>query len=155
MLYASESSFGTGFAISRVNKTVNYYVSALYETQSGYLVDNIYPVGGKSASTTKSPATTTANPSSVTIAPDCLSEFRTAGLNQHNTLRAKHGAKAMKSSSAVENSALDYAKTLASTGGNLVHSKTSYGENLWYSIDSSNLSLAKCKRNFFILSKFL
>ena len=62
----------------------------------------------------------------------------------------------MKSSSTLGDSALAYAQTLVASGGNIVRSKTAYGENLWYVDESSNLSLAKCARNqfFFILRFF-
>lgn len=150
ILYASEISFGAGLALSKLDKTKNYKVIALYETKTGSLVDNIYPVGGKLASkTTKSSSGQNANSSpstNTTITAECLSAFRAAGLAQHNTLRAKHGAQIMKQSSVVDASALAYAQVLAANGGNLVHSKTSYGENLWYSSDGSNMNLAKCTR---------
>ena len=75
-----------------------------------------------------------------------MKAFRAAGLAQHNTLRAKHGSSAMTQSSTVDDSALAYAQVLANAGGNLVHSTSDYGENLWYSSDSTNMDLAKCSR---------
>ena len=99
--------------------------------------------------TTTTPTTTTTSASLSVITADCLKAFRAAGLAQHNTLRAKHGSSVMTQSSTIDDSALAYAQVLANAGGNLVHSTSDYGENLWYSSDSTNMDLAKCSRNIF------
>lgn len=145
MLYASETSFGAGIALTTLRTTTNVYVVGLYETKTGLLGDNVLPVGGKAFVKTTTPAP---------ILDDCLNAFRAAGLAQHNTLRAKHGAKTMKQSSTIDASALAYAKELAAKNSDLVHSSTSYGENLFISSDSSNMDVAKCGRmKIFIFQK--
>ena len=159
MLYASEASFGYGISITNLQGTNHFNAFALFETKTGNINDNIKPLGGTTravkttkpttvAQTTK-PATaapTTAASSPSVITADCLKMFRTTGLAQHNTLRAKHGAKVMTASSTIDESAQAYAQVLAAAGGNLVHSSSDYGENLWYNTDSRDMSLTKCMR---------
>ena len=79
------------------------------------------------------------------VTTECLATFRAAALSQHNTLRAKHKAKAMTQDSTVDASALKWANYLASSN-TFDHSKGSkFGENLYYQSGSSGLTMDLCK----------
>ena len=106
--------------------------------------------------TTKAKAVTTTTKSSAkfsTVTTECLAAFRAAALSQHNTLRAKHKAQAMTQDPTVDASALSYAKYLASSGS-FDHSKSKYGENLYYQSHSSGLTLDICTSKNIILFLF-
>ena len=100
----------------------------------------------KAGKTTTTKAGTTTTKSSAkfnTVTTDCLAAFRAAALSQHNTLRAKHKAQAMTQDSAVDASALKWAKYLASSGA-FDHSDSKYGENLYYQSGNSGLTIDIC-----------
>ena len=106
-----------------------------------------------STTTTRAAKTTTTKKSSATfstVTTECLAAFRAAALSQHNTVRAKHKAQAMTLDPAVDTSALTYAKYLASSG-TFEHSKSKYGENLYYTSHSGGLTIDICKSIFLFL----
>jgi uncharacterized protein YkwD len=80
------------------------------------------------------------------ITTNCLAAFRATALLQHNIYRTKHGAQNMTLDSAVDSSALAYAKYLASSG-TFDHSDGDYGENLYYETLKSGLTLDICLSN--------
>ena len=102
-------------------------------------------------STTTKAETTKSSGSFSSVTTECLAAFRATALAQHNTLRAKHKAQPMTQDSAVDSSALDHAKFLA-TYDILRHSKSIYGENLYSQSHSSGLTLDICNStNLFFL----
>ena len=86
------------------------------------------------------------------ITTNCLAAFRATALLQHNIYRAKHGAQNMTLDSAVDSSALAYAKYLASSG-TFDHSDSDYGENLYYQTFNAGLTLDIClsKKKFIFI----
>ena len=140
ILYASVVSFGSGMAINKKSNGYNHVAYALFENRTGSLTDNIYPVGGKSASKTNK------YPYDSKITSDCLNAFRAAGLNQHNVLRAKHGANLMTRDSSLEAKAQDDVELITDYGSNLYYFLEESGENYYSSTNSTNLNAAKCAR---------
>ena len=88
------------------------------------------------------------------ITTNCLAAFRATALLQHNIYRAKHGAQNMTLDSAVDSSALAYAKYLASSG-TFDHSDSDYGENLYYeSFQGLTLDICLSKKQTFLFYIF-
>ena len=177
VVWNGSTKLGMGLALGsgRLYCVGQYYKAGNW---GGEYEKNVFPVGyktpasktTKASATTKSPATTTkigkttkapattttttkSSAKFSTVTTECLAAFRATALSQHNTLRAKHKAQAMTQDPTVDASALSYAKYLASSGS-FDHSKSKYGENLYYQSHSSGLTLDICTSKNIILFLF-
>ena len=79
----------------------------------------------------------------------CLDAFRSAALNSHNKFRSLHGASPLTESSAIDTSALTYAKQMAKSNDFAHSGNLEFGENIYettWSLGGQNLDVSYCSQ---------